>query len=66
MNGDVLTTLDYGELFEVHRRAGNALTIATHRRTVRTEYGVLHVDGERRRDRHVSPATTRSPSSRTR
>ena len=43
MNGDVLTTLDYGELFEVHRRAGNALTIATHRRTIRTEYGVLHV-----------------------
>jgi NDP-sugar pyrophosphorylase family protein len=45
MNGDVLTTLDYGELFELHRRAGNAMTIATHRRTVRTEYGVLHVDG---------------------
>jgi NDP-sugar pyrophosphorylase family protein len=45
MNGDVLTTLDYRELFEIHRRAGNALTIATHRRTVRTEYGVLHVDG---------------------
>ena len=45
MNGDVLTTLDYAELFEAHRRAGNALTIATHRRTVRTEYGVLHLDG---------------------
>jgi NDP-mannose synthase len=45
MNGDVLTTLDYAELFEVHQRAGNALTIATHYRTVRTEYGVLHVDG---------------------
>jgi NDP-sugar pyrophosphorylase family protein len=47
MNGDVLTTLDYGELFELHRRAGNAMTIATHRRTVRTEYGVLHLDGSR-------------------
>ena len=45
MNGDVLTTLDYAELLEAHRRAGNALTIATHRRTVRTEYGVLHLDG---------------------
>jgi NDP-mannose synthase len=45
MNGDVLTTLDYRELFEMHRRAGNAMTVATHRRTVRTEYGVLHVDG---------------------
>jgi NDP-sugar pyrophosphorylase family protein len=47
MNGDVLTTLDYGELLEVHRRAGNALTIATHQRTIHTEYGVLHVDGKR-------------------
>lgn len=43
MNGDVLTTLDYADLLETHRRAGNALTIATHRRVVRTEYGVLHV-----------------------
>jgi len=45
MNGDVLTTLDYAELFDAHRRAGNALTVATHRRTVRSEYGVLHVNG---------------------
>jgi NDP-sugar pyrophosphorylase family protein len=47
MNGDVLTTLDYGYLFDAHRRAGNVLTIATHRRVVRTEYGVIHLDGER-------------------
>jgi NDP-mannose synthase len=46
MNGDVLTTLDYGELLEIHRRSGNTLTIATHHRTVRTEYGVLHLDGQ--------------------
>jgi NDP-sugar pyrophosphorylase family protein len=44
MNGDVLTALDYGELLEVHRRSGNILTIASHRRVVRTEYGVLHLD----------------------
>jgi NDP-mannose synthase len=43
MNGDILTTLDYAALFEHHREAGNAMTIATHRRTVRSEYGVLHV-----------------------
>jgi NDP-sugar pyrophosphorylase family protein len=47
MNGDVLTALDYGELIATHREAGNALTVATHRRVVRTEYGVLHVDGRR-------------------
>jgi NDP-sugar pyrophosphorylase family protein len=46
MNGDVLTTLDYAWLFEAHRRAGNAFTIATHRRVVRTEYGVIHLNGE--------------------
>ncbi len=43
MNGDVLTSLDYGELLRIHREAGNLLTIAGHERTVRSEYGVLHV-----------------------
>jgi NDP-mannose synthase len=45
MNGDVLTGLDYAHLFAAHRRAGNILTIATHRRVVRTDYGVLELDG---------------------
>jgi NDP-sugar pyrophosphorylase family protein len=45
MNGDVLTSLDYAQLYDVHRGAGHALTIATHRRTLRSEYGVLHLDG---------------------
>jgi NDP-mannose synthase len=45
MNGDVLTGLDYAHLFAAHRRAGNILTIATHRRIVRTDYGVLELDG---------------------
>lgn len=43
MNGDVLTTLDYRRLVEAHHSAGNVATIATHRRVVRTEYGVLHL-----------------------
>jgi NDP-sugar pyrophosphorylase family protein len=46
MNGDVLTSLDYAQLFAAHRRAGNILTIATHRRIVRTDYGVLQLDGQ--------------------
>lgn len=45
MNGDVLTTLDYCCLFDAHRDAGNILTIATHRRVVRTEYGVIRLHG---------------------
>jgi NDP-sugar pyrophosphorylase family protein len=46
INGDVLTTLDYDELFRTHKESGNILTIATHRRVVSTDYGVIHVDGE--------------------
>jgi NDP-mannose synthase len=43
MNGDILTTLDYNELIDHHRRSGNLLTIATHERPIRIDYGVLHV-----------------------
>jgi NDP-sugar pyrophosphorylase family protein len=46
MNGDVLTALDYAALLETHRETGNALTIASHRRVVRTDYGVLHLEDE--------------------
>ena len=46
MNGDVLTVLDYGEFVDLHRESGNILTIASHRRVVRTDYGVLHLDGQ--------------------
>ncbi len=45
MNGDVLTALDYAQLVDIHNESGNLLTIASHRRVVRTEYGVIHLDG---------------------
>jgi NDP-mannose synthase len=44
MNGDVLTALNYAELVDIHRESGNLLTIASHRRIVKADYGVLHVD----------------------
>lgn len=50
MNGDVLTTLDYRALFDLHKASGNALTVASHRRVVKTEYGVLHTDGQDERE----------------
>ena len=53
MNGDVLTALDYDHLFRAHREAGNALTVATHRRVVKTDYGVLHLDGRAGETRRV-------------
>ena len=46
MNGDILTTLDYRALYQAHADAGNAMTISTHHRSVRSDYGVLHLGGE--------------------
>jgi NDP-sugar pyrophosphorylase family protein len=54
MNGDVLTALDYDGLYRAHRHAGNVLTVATHRRVVKTDYGILHLDGSRGETRRVT------------
>lgn len=45
MNGDILTDLDYGELLETHRRSEAPLTVATFRREVKIDFGVLDVRG---------------------
>jgi NDP-sugar pyrophosphorylase family protein len=44
MNGDVLTTLDYGQLMRFHRGHEGALTIATHRQNVDVDLGVIESD----------------------
>ena len=41
LNGDILTTLDFAAFRAAHIASGNALTVATHVRTVRSDYGVL-------------------------
>lgn len=46
MNGDVLTNLDYRELVRQHTAAGNILTVATRKRLIKIDYGVVHVDDE--------------------
>ncbi len=43
MNGDVLTTLDFGELLRHHRETGSMVTIATRERPIQIDYGVLHL-----------------------
>lgn len=48
MNGDILTDLDYSDLYLYHGRADSLLTIATCRKTVDITLGVLDYDG-----RHV-------------
>jgi NDP-sugar pyrophosphorylase family protein len=46
MNGNVLSTLDYRALWDAHRASGNTVTIATHRREVVADYGVLRLGGD--------------------
>jgi len=47
MKGDVLTTLDYRALCAFHKDAGAALTIATRRKDVRIDLGVLETNDRR-------------------
>ena len=44
-NGDVLTTLDFKELIQEHRRSGAVATIASHARKVKIDLGVIQFDG---------------------
>mgnify|MGYP003383671965 CR=1 FL=1 len=44
MNGDVLTTMDYTRLIERHRTSGADVTVATYRREVKIDFGVIESD----------------------
>ena len=44
LNGDILTDLDFGALLGAHGGSGAPLTIATYRREVDVDFGVLEVD----------------------
>ena len=41
MNGDVLTTLDYKKMFDYHKKENSAATIATYKREVKLDFGVI-------------------------
>ena len=41
INGDILTTLDYAEMFAFHTQRGAAATIASYPREVKIDFGVL-------------------------
>lgn len=46
MNGDILTDLDYREFYDFHVSHQNIFTISAFQREVRSEYGVLEIDGQ--------------------
>jgi NDP-sugar pyrophosphorylase family protein len=48
MNGDLLTDMDFDELVAFHRSQKAALTIATYRRTVKIDLGVLEIGEDHR------------------
>jgi NDP-sugar pyrophosphorylase family protein len=47
MNGDILTDLDFGDLYVEHLGSGAPLTVATCERSHRVDFGVLEVAGHR-------------------
>ena len=44
MNGDVLTTLDFSDLINYHKRNGAIATIALNKRDVKIDFGVVKLD----------------------
>jgi NDP-sugar pyrophosphorylase family protein len=46
MNGDLLTTVDYGAMLKYHRERGALATIACYPRDVKIDLGVLDVDAD--------------------
>ncbi len=53
MNGDILTTLDYGLLLEHHRRTVAMATIGLHKRQVRIDYGVVETTADGALGRYI-------------
>ncbi|MDG4764771.1 sugar phosphate nucleotidyltransferase [Solwaraspora sp. WMMD406] len=47
MNGDILTNLDYADLLRAHTDSGAPVTVATFRRKVKVDFGVLAVEGDK-------------------
>ena len=46
MNGDILTDLDFGQLYEYHETSGQLLTVATFKKEVKIPLGVLELGEE--------------------
>ena len=45
LNGDVLTDLDFSHFYDSHIRRDSLFTIASYKRSIRSEFGVLKIDG---------------------
>ncbi len=45
MNGDILTDINYSDLYRFHKEQGSIATIGTFIRTVKIDFGVIELDG---------------------
>ncbi len=59
MNGDLLTTLDYGRFFQFHRRHGGAATIGLYSREVAIDFGVIEAGDDHQLQRYIEKPTYR-------
>lgn len=46
MNGDLLTTINYSEMWQYHQRRGSLVTLATYQRQVKIDLGVIDYDAD--------------------
>lgn len=57
MNGDVLTDLDYSQLVDFHRENGATATIATYKKKVGIDLGIVEMDKDFRLNKYVEKPT---------
>lgn len=57
MNGDVLTTLDYSKLLAFHKERDALLTIATHKKEVKMDLGIVEIAGDQRVTKYIEKPT---------
>jgi NDP-sugar pyrophosphorylase family protein len=57
MNGDLLTSMPYGAMFEAHQAKKSAATIGVFRRETRIDFGVIEHDAEGRLLRYIEKPT---------
>jgi len=57
MNGDILTTLNYQKLIEIHRRQKGKVTIAMNQKEVPLEFGVMEFNRSHRLTRYTEKPT---------
>jgi NDP-sugar pyrophosphorylase family protein len=48
LNGDILTDLNFRDLYETHKRSESQVTVATFRRSQKTDYGVIDTNDKGR------------------